>query len=237
MRNFFITLAFYISLFISVLFAHLAQATPLMQTDDAGIVASNQCQLELDQSLQKGAGSTVNLTPACNIGAGIEWGLPLSWSDGESSFALQAKKIWIEHATLPMQLASSVQWQPAQNQQPQLWQLNFPVSYQLSNQWQIDANLGWSQTQRFNHQSDNEQSDNSKKRYDSTWGVISHYMLNPTHHFSLEVFKQDSAQTQAQAIYQYHVVPDQVSWFASYGQSLSTQGSPWLGMGLSWASN
>lgn len=237
MRNFFMTLAFYISLLVSILFAHLAQATPLMQTDDAGIVASNQCQLELDQRLQKRAGTTINVTPACNMGAGIEWGVPLSWSDGDRSYALQAKKIWIEHTTLPLQWGSSVQWQPAQNDQSQLWGFNFPLSYQLSNQWQMDANLGWTQTQRFNAPHEDHDAAYSKKRYDNTWGIISHHILNPTHHFSVEVFKQDSAQTQAQAIYQYHVVPDQVSWFAAYGQSLTTQASPWLGLGLSWASN
>lgn len=220
MNNFFITLAFYLILLISVVFAHTLHAAPLIYTDDAGILDANQCQLELDQRQQRHAATSVNLTPACNLGASLEWSLPLSWEDGQSSYAIQAKKTWLELENIAVQLGSSVQWQPSQREQAQQWQVVLPLSYQPTEKWYVDSNLGWQRKQQQQHE--------------MTWGVISHYHFNPVNHFSVEVFKAEESLIQAQAIYEYQVIPDQISWFASYGQSLGSSAMPWLGLGLSW---
>lgn len=220
MKNFFMTLAFYISFLISIIFAQAMHAAPLMYSDDANIVSANQCQLELDHSWKRHATTTLNLTPACNFGADLEWSLPLSWEDGQSSYAVQAKKLWIEFENIPLQLATSVQWQPNQGEQAQQWQVVLPLSYQPTEKWHVDGNLGWQRTQHNV----------------MTWGVISHYHLNSAHHLSIEVFSPEKSQFQAQAIYEYQLIPDQVSSFVSYGQSLSSSATPWVGVGLSFAS-
>lgn len=221
MQNFFMTLAFYISLLISVVFAKALHATPLMNTDDANIVPANQCQLELDQRWKAHAMTTANLTPACNFGASLEWSLPLSWEDGQSSYAVQAKKTWIELENIPLKMATSVQWQPNQANQAQQWQVVLPLSYQATEHWGVDSNVGWQRKQQQDVM---------------TWGIISHYHFNPLHHLSVEVFSPEKSQIQTQAIYEYQLVPNQISCFAAYGQSLSSNATPWLGVGLSWAS-
>ncbi|EPF73820.1 hypothetical protein [Acinetobacter rudis] len=218
MHYLYLTVSFYATLLFVVLFGQALHAAPLLQTDDAGIVDPGHCQIELDQKISDSQISQVNLTPACNI-ANIEIGLPLSWDDGEQRYALQAKKTLFQAERIPVALAASLTWQPKQQNEKDQVQLNIPVSYYHNDHLQIDANLG---VDRQDHNND------------MTWAVASTYSFADVHGVSLEFFKTEAEKTRSQVVYHYHVIPDQVSLFASYGHSLNSSDQSWAGLGLSW---
>lgn len=218
MHYLYLTVSFYATLIVVVLFGQALHAAPLLKTDDAGIVDPGHCQIELDQSIQDSQISQVNLTPACNI-ANIEFGLPLSWDDGEQRYALQAKKTLFQVQSIPVAVAASVSWQPKQQHEKDLLQLNIPVSYYLNDHFQFDANIGV---------------DHQDHHRDTTWGVASTYSFADVHGVSLEFFKTDAEKTRSQLVYHYQVIPDQVTLFASYGQALNSSDQSWMGLGLSW---
>lgn len=218
MHYLYLTVSFYATLLFVVLFGQALHAAPLLQTDDAGIVDPGHCQIELDQKISDSQISQVNLTPACNI-ANIEIGLPLSWDDGEQRYAFQAKKTLFQAERIPVALAVSLTWQPKQQNEKDQVQLNIPVSYYHNDHLQIDANLG---VDRQDHNND------------MTWAVASTYSFADVHGVSLEFFKTEAEKTRSQVVYHYHVIPDQVSLFASYGHSLNSSDQSWAGLGLSW---
>ncbi|MDQ8935745.1 hypothetical protein [Acinetobacter rudis] len=219
MHYLYLTVSFYAILLLIVLFGQTVRAAPLMKTDDAGIVDPGHCQVELDQVVSDSQISQVNLTPACNF-ANVEFGLPLSWDDGEQRYALQAKKTLFQAERVPVALAASLTWQPKQQHEKDHVHLNIPVSYYLNDHVQIDANLGM-----YRQDHDNE----------TTWAVASTYSFADVHGVSLEFFKLDSDKTSSQVVYHYHVIPDQVSLFASYGHALNSSDKSWAGLGISWA--
>lgn len=217
MRYLYFTASFYTTLMVLAVVGQSAQATPLLRTDDAAIVDRGHCQLELDQTVSHGNISQANITPACNF-ANIEFGLPLAWDDGEARYALQVKKQFFHTEKIPVAMAASLTWQPEQEREASLWQLNIPVSYYVNDHLQIDANVG------VDHQDHHD---------DMTWGVASTYSFK-NQGVSLEVFKMDAEKTRGQVVYHYHVIPDQVTLYASYGQALNSSNDPWMGVGLSW---
>lgn len=218
MHYLYLTVSFYTALIMLVLFGHNAQAAPLLSTDDAEIVASGHCQIELDQKISRQKNIQASVTPACNF-ANIEFGLPLSVDDGEQRYALQAKKQIFQGEKLPVAVAASLTWQPKQQQEDDLIQLNIPASFTLNDQVQIDANVGL---------------DHQDHHAEMTWAIASTYSFKEVHGVSLEFFKTEDERTRSQLVYQYQVIPDQVTLFASYGQSLHSSEQSWLGMGLSW---
>lgn len=221
MHYLYFTVSFYTALLLLVLFGQTVQATPLLNTDDAAIVDRKHCQLELDQKMADGRSSQVNVTPACNF-ANIEFGLPLSWSEGEERYALQVKKQVFHLEKVPVAAAATLTVQPKQDHDATLVHINVPVSYYLNDQVQLDANVG------FNHQ-DHEN--------DVTWSVASTYSFKEKYGLSLEAFKMDENKARAQLVYHYHVLPDQLTLYASYGQALSSTGDALMGLGLSWVTD
>ena len=221
MRYLYVTASFYATLLLLAVVGQTAQATPLLMTDDAAIVDRKQCQLELDQRFAKGQSTEINVSPACNF-ANIEFTLPLSWSDGEERYAVQVKKQIFHGKQIPIALATSLTLQPKQDQEDTLWQFNVPVSYYINDHVQIDANLG------VDHQDHQD---------DLTWGIASTYSFKDVHGLSLETFKTDAEKTRGQVVYHYHVIPDQVTLYASYGQALNSADNSWMGLGLSWVTD
>lgn len=221
MHHLYFTVSFYTALLLLVLFGQTVQAMPLLITDDAAIVDRKQCQLELEQRFANGQSAEISLSPACNF-ADIEFALPLSWSDGEERYAFQVKKQVFHAEQIPVALAASLTLQPKQDQEETLWQLNVPVSYYINDRVQIDANLG------VDHQDHND---------DLTWGIASTYSFKDVHGLSLEAFKTDAEKTRGQVVYHYHVIPDQVTLYASYGQAFNSADNSWMGLGLSWVTD
>lgn len=221
MRYLYVTASFYTTLLALAIVGQTAQAMPLLVTDDAAIIDRKQCQLELDQHFAKGQSTAINVSPACNF-ADIEFALPLSWSEGEERYAFQVKKQLFHAQRVPVAMAASMTWQPEQEREASLWQLNVPVSYYINDHLQIDANLG------VDHQDHND---------DLTWGVASTYSFKEVHGLSLEAFKTDAEKTRGQVVYHYHVIPDQVTLYASYGQALNSADHSWMGVGLSWVTD
>lgn len=217
MRYLYFTASFYTTLLLLAVVGQRAQATPLLQTDDAAIVDVGHCQIELDQKFSHDNITQANITPACNL-ANIEFGLPLSWDEGEERYAFQVKKQFFHAEKVPVAVAASVTFQPKQDHEATLWQLNVPTSYYVNDRLQIDANVG------VDHQDHND---------DLTWGVASTYSFK-NQGVSLELYKMDAEKTRGQVVYHYHVVPDQLALYASYGQALNSSDHSWLGLGLSW---
>ena len=218
MNYIYITASFYMMLVLTMLAGQKVYALPLMNTDDAGIVERGHCQIELDQRHYDDQSSEVNLGPACNV-LNFELGLPLAWDDGDSSYAIQVKKELFVSEALPVAVAGSVQWQPRQNNEAENWELNLPVTITAIDKFQFDLNVGMTREDHHN---------------EMTWGVASTYDLHDKHQISLEFFKLEPSRARTQAVYHYHVVPDNLSLYAAYGHPLQSDDQSWFGVGLSW---
>lgn len=219
MHNLYLAVSFYMVLALLILSGHAAQALPLLNTDDAEIVAAGHCQIELGQNFHRDQESTAGLIPACNLFNQFELALPLFVDNDEQHYAIQVKKTIFSLEQFPMAIAGSVQWQPRQQDQAQNWDFNLPVSIYALEGFQFDANIG------LHHEAHDQ---------DLIWGLASTYEINAIHQVSLEFFKADPGKKRAQAVYHYQVLPDQLALYASYGQPLQSDDKPWVGMGLSW---
>ena len=215
----FFTASFYVSLLFLAVFGQKTWAAPLLITDDAGIVDVNQCQIELSHNSRNNS-SNIELTPACNLFNQLEFSVPLSSEDGLNSYAFQIKKPLIMHDYFAV--AASVQYQPKQNETLEQWQFNVPLSLYLAESLQLDVNMGWTQ---------------SDHHLDKMWSLAPTYNFNELNKLSLEFYKSDSdSVTSTQLVYHYQIVPEKLSIYTSYGQTLQSKPPSWVGIGLSWAS-
>ena len=215
MKNFVAINSIYILLLFIPSLGKKAWALPLLTTDDAGIVTAQHCQMELSYKLHNQASHTALVSPACNLLDQAELSLSLNSDQGERSYAIQLKRpLFIDK---DFSVAASVQFEQGDEGN---WHFNIPSSFYLSDQWQIDANIGYNQ---LNHHSD------------QIIAVASTYSLNSLNQFSVELSKTNSEDNViAQLLYHYHIVPEKLSLYTAYGQSLTADPPVWMGFGLSW---
>jgi hypothetical protein len=213
------TASFYLSLIFLAIFGQKTWALPLLNTDDAGIVSEHQCQIEFAHVLQNQSDS-IALTPACHVFNQFEFSVPLVWEDGLNSYAFQIKKPLIVQDYF--HIAASLLYQPKQDDNFEQWQLNVPLSLYLVEGLQLDVNLGWTQ---------------SHHHLDQMWSLASTYDFDELNKLSLEFYRSDlDSSTSTQLVYHHQVIPEKLSIYLSYGQTLESKAPSWAGIGLSWSS-
>ena len=215
MKKFIETYTIYILILLIPVLGEKAWALPLFNTDDAGIVSTHSCQIEFFYRFYTQASPSIMVSPACNIFEQAELSVSFNSDKDEQSYAIQLKRPFFIYNDFS--IAASVQFE---EQQGRNWHLNIPTSFNLSDKWKIDANIGYNQ---FNHHPDR------------MVAIASTYSLNLLNEFSIEFSKINSEdKTAAQFLYHYHLIPEKLSLYTAYAQSLTTDPPISIGFGLSW---
>lgn len=216
MYHHFFTLSFYASIIVLVFISRYTHALPLYTTDDAQITDNKTCQIEFGQAFFN-THSQSNLSPACSA-YNYELSVPVSYAEHKTQYSAQIKHPL--YASNQFGIAASVEYQPKQHDLDQYWFLNLPISFYLTPQLQLDSNIGWYQSQGQNKM---------------TWAIAATHDLPYSQKIALEYYKPATSGAEIQMIWSTDLIKDRSRVYVSYGQTIRSSISHWLGLGLSWS--
>lgn len=207
------------------LFAEKSRADPLLNTDDASIVAAHRCQLETSYTFMKSGADAYQVSPACNLGQNVEVALAyyaVQAPEKTDGYSVQAKtmlKPMDEHWGLASSLRFT-QEKPAGQPSQQEWFLNLPASFNL-----IENRLGMNMNLGYQH---------SESQSDLVlWGVSTHYSFNERFDVTAETFNQDHQAPFIQTAAHYSLIPNTLTLEVAVGERLHAFRQRWFGLGLS----
>lgn len=215
MFHYFFTLSFYTCVLTIVVISRYTYALPLYNTDDAQITSNHSCQIELGQ-ITAHTEQQLNISPACSF-YNYEISVPISYVQRNTYTAIQIKYPF--YASEQLGLATNVAYTPKQHKNTADWQINLPISFYITPQFQLDTNIG-----RYN----------VKQTTELTWAIAATHALPHDQKIAFEYNKPALDPRQIQLIWGLDVIKDQASVYLSYGQTISTSIRRWIGLGLSW---
>ncbi|MCX5468667.1 hypothetical protein [Acinetobacter nematophilus] len=208
-----------------VVLAQKSKADPLLNTDDASITAAHRCQLESAYSHSTAGTWSYQVAPACNFAENLELSVGYHASkdiDNVHGFSAQAKTV-----LKPMGhfwgIASSLML--SQDDQSQHfsdldWFLNLPMSFNLSPHLAVDTNLGYQYAHDHSHL--------------IRWGIATHYSLNDRWVLNAETYNQDRDSPFFQTAAHYSLIPNILTFEATFGDRFNAFRQRWFGLGLSY---
>ena len=212
-----------ICIWICILLSQFAKASPLLNTDDTEITPYGHCQLESAIVPSKNVGTSYQFNPACQLVKGVESGISYTENNQDSkNYSVYAQ---LKTVIKPMDswgVASSLL--VAQNKTATGdsvdWFLNMPFAWVLADTpIHLYSNVGYQY---------------SKQHADLLkWSAAVNYQLNSKMSFTLEAFNQDQKNPFFQSVVHYSIIPDLLTFEASFGQRMEAFRQRWFGFGLS----
>lgn len=210
-------------IWICILCSQFAKASPLLNTDDTEITSYGHCQLESAIVPSKNAGTSYQLNPACQLVKGIESGVGYNQNNLDSnSYGVSAQLKTVIKALDTWGVAGSLSVSENKTAIGDSvdWFLNMPFAWVLADTpIHLYTNVGYQY---------------SKQHADLVkWSAAASYQLNSKASITLEAFNQDQKSPFFQSVFQYSIIPDLLTFEASFGQRMEAFRQRWFGFGLS----
>nr|WP_174505676.1 hypothetical protein [Acinetobacter sp. Marseille-Q1620] len=211
-----------------IVFKNNTVASPLLNTDDAGITPLNSCQIESSIRFIKHTEPEYVITPACGVYDHLEFSVGYI-STVEQDIRYSTLNLQLKQVLKPVEMndwgsATSLAIERKANDPHRFaWVLNVPYTRSLyDDRLFLNSNLAYRSDQN---------------QHNVLFSASGSYFLHPKTLLSLELFNQDQHERYFQTVLTQELIHDVLRLETSFARSISGFRGQWFGLGLSYSPN